>query len=65
MMRDDGTVRRHHHPHRRHPPALDHIGGFAQFPVARFHAQDDEMSFATGAMLDGYRRCYELASSPA
>ena len=26
----------------------DHVGGFAQFPSARFHLQDDEMSFATG-----------------
>lgn len=26
----------------------DHIGGFAQFPKATFHLQDDEMRFATG-----------------
>ncbi len=26
----------------------DHIGGHAQFPVARFHVQDREMAFATG-----------------
>ncbi|MGE0733173.1 MAG: N-acyl homoserine lactonase family protein [Alphaproteobacteria bacterium] len=26
----------------------DHIGGFAQFPRARFHLQDKEMSYATG-----------------
>jgi glyoxylase-like metal-dependent hydrolase (beta-lactamase superfamily II) len=26
----------------------DHIGGHAQFPVARFHLQDREMAFATG-----------------
>ena len=26
----------------------DHIGGFAQFPAARFHLQDDEMAYATG-----------------
>ncbi|MDH3678392.1 MAG: N-acyl homoserine lactonase family protein [Acidimicrobiia bacterium] len=26
----------------------DHVGGFAQFPAARFHLQDDEMSYATG-----------------
>lgn len=26
----------------------DHIGGFQQFPAARFHLQDAEMSFATG-----------------
>ena len=26
----------------------DHIGGFAQFPVARFHVQDREMAYATG-----------------
>ncbi len=26
----------------------DHIGGFAQFPAARYHLQDREMAFATG-----------------
>jgi len=26
----------------------DHIGGFGQFPAARFHVQDREMAFATG-----------------
>ena len=26
----------------------DHVGGFAQFPNARFHLQDDEMSYASG-----------------
>ena len=26
----------------------DHVGGFAAFPAARFHLQDDEMRFATG-----------------
>lgn len=26
----------------------DHVGGFAQFPAARFHLQDLEMSYATG-----------------
>jgi glyoxylase-like metal-dependent hydrolase (beta-lactamase superfamily II) len=26
----------------------DHIGGFAQFPRATFHLQDDEMAYATG-----------------
>lgn len=26
----------------------DHVGGFAQFPRARFHLQDAEMAFATG-----------------
>ena len=26
----------------------DHIGGFAQFPSARFHVQDREMAYATG-----------------
>jgi len=26
----------------------DHVGGFAQFPAARFHLQDREMAFATG-----------------
>ncbi len=26
----------------------DHVGGFAQFPAARFHLQDREMSYASG-----------------
>jgi glyoxylase-like metal-dependent hydrolase (beta-lactamase superfamily II) len=26
----------------------DHLGGFGQFPAARFHVQDREMAFATG-----------------
>ncbi len=26
----------------------DHVGGFAQFPAARFHLQDREMAYATG-----------------
>ena len=26
----------------------DHVGGFEQFPRARFHLQDREMAFATG-----------------
>jgi glyoxylase-like metal-dependent hydrolase (beta-lactamase superfamily II) len=26
----------------------DHVGGHAQFPIARFHVQDREMAFATG-----------------
>jgi glyoxylase-like metal-dependent hydrolase (beta-lactamase superfamily II) len=26
----------------------DHIGGFAQFPAARYHLQDREMAYATG-----------------
>ncbi len=26
----------------------DHVGGYAQFPAARFHLQDAEMAFATG-----------------
>ena len=26
----------------------DHIGGFAQFPAARYHLQDKEMAYATG-----------------
>lgn len=26
----------------------DHVGGFRQFPNARFHLQDNEMAFATG-----------------
>jgi glyoxylase-like metal-dependent hydrolase (beta-lactamase superfamily II) len=31
----------------------DHVGGFDQFPNARFHLQDREMSFATGRhMID-------------
>jgi glyoxylase-like metal-dependent hydrolase (beta-lactamase superfamily II) len=26
----------------------DHVGGYAQFPAARFHLQDTEMAYATG-----------------
>ncbi len=26
----------------------DHVGGYAQFPAARFHLQDAEMAYATG-----------------
>jgi glyoxylase-like metal-dependent hydrolase (beta-lactamase superfamily II) len=29
----------------------DHVGGFAQFPRARFHLQDAEMSYATGRYM--------------
>ena len=29
----------------------DHVGGFAQFPSARFHLQDDEMSYASGRFM--------------
>ncbi len=29
----------------------DHVGGFAQFPAARFHLQDREMAFATGRYM--------------
>lgn len=29
----------------------DHIGGFAQFPQARFHLQDKEMYYATGKFM--------------
>lgn len=29
----------------------DHAGGFADFPRARFHLQDDEMAFATGRCM--------------
>ena len=29
----------------------DHAGGFADFPAARFHLQDDEMAFATGRCM--------------
>jgi glyoxylase-like metal-dependent hydrolase (beta-lactamase superfamily II) len=35
----------------------DHVGGFDQFPNARFHLQDREMAFATGRnMLDESQR---------
>jgi glyoxylase-like metal-dependent hydrolase (beta-lactamase superfamily II) len=33
----------------------DHVGGFLMFPNARFHVQDDEMSYATGRYM-GYDR---------
>ncbi len=29
----------------------DHVGGFAQFPNARFHLQDNEMAYATGRYM--------------
>lgn len=29
----------------------DHAGGFADFPAARFHLQEDEMAFATGRCM--------------
>ena len=29
----------------------DHVGGFDQFPAARFHLQDREMAFATGRQM--------------
>ncbi len=29
----------------------DHVGGFAEFPNARFHLQDSEMQFATGRFM--------------
>lgn len=29
----------------------DHVGGFAQFPAARFHLQDVEMAYATGRFM--------------
>ena len=35
----------------------DHVGGFAQFPAARFHVQDREMAYATGRHMTGPRSC--------
>jgi len=32
----------------------DHVGGFLSYPNARFHLQDDEMSYATGRYM-----CYD------
>lgn len=29
----------------------DHVGGFEQFPAARFHLQDREMAYATGRLM--------------
>ncbi len=29
----------------------DHVGGFEQFPMARFHLQDREMAYATGRLM--------------
>jgi glyoxylase-like metal-dependent hydrolase (beta-lactamase superfamily II) len=29
----------------------DHVGGFDQFPAARFHVQDREVAFATGRTM--------------
>ncbi len=40
----------------------DHVGTFAAFPHARFHLQDDEMSFATGRHMccSGFSRAFEV-----
>lgn len=40
----------------------DHVGTFADFPKARFHLQDREMSYATGRYMRSARfnRSYEL-----
>lgn len=39
----------------------DHVGGFTDYPNARFHLQDDEMRFATGRHMccDVFRRPFE------
>jgi glyoxylase-like metal-dependent hydrolase (beta-lactamase superfamily II) len=38
----------------------DHVGGFGQFPAARFHVQDREIAFATGRHMTAHanRRAY-------
>ena len=38
----------------------DHVGGFGQFPAARFHVQDREVAFATGRHMTTHeqRRAY-------
>ncbi len=38
----------------------DHVGGFAQFPRATFHLQDDEMGYATGRYMThhGFSNAY-------
>lgn len=40
----------------------DHVGGFEDFPKARFHLQDDEMSYATGRHMRHafFNHAYEL-----
>ncbi|MFN0089705.1 MAG: N-acyl homoserine lactonase family protein [Acidimicrobiales bacterium] len=40
----------------------DHVGGFAEFPNARFHLQDREMAFATGRSMT--RRALRHAFTP-
>ena len=41
----------------------DHVGGFDQFPNARFHVQDREMAFATGRHMT--RAAHTATRSPA
>ncbi len=40
----------------------DHVGGFEQFPAARFHLQDDEMGYATGRFMTHgfFNHAYEV-----
>jgi glyoxylase-like metal-dependent hydrolase (beta-lactamase superfamily II) len=40
----------------------DHVGGFALFPQAQFHLQDDEMRYATGRYMryDRFNHGYEV-----
>lgn len=41
----------------------DHIGGHAQFPVARFHLQDREMAFATGRHMTHHAISHAFTAS--
>lgn len=40
----------------------DHVGGFEQFPAARFHLQDEEMRYATGRSMQHafFNHAYEV-----
>lgn len=40
----------------------DHVGTFDEFPIAKFHLQDDEMKFATGRLMccERFSRAFEV-----
>lgn len=40
----------------------DHVGGFDQFPNARFHLQDREMAFATGRHMTTHTQAHSFTS---
>ncbi len=40
----------------------DHVGTFDEFPIAKFHLQEDEMAFATGRLMccERFSRAFEV-----